>query len=150
MRMLRGQEQRNPMKHTGKCNCGNCEVVVETPLELGRLAPRICDCDFCQTYSSAMVSDIELDITLLIKKAGLNISTNGSGQASFYHCRCCDQLLAVGATISGDSRGAVNADLFKNRNQFAPPAAIQPKFLSPLERVERWTKIWGSLVVRHA
>lgn len=75
------------------------------------------------------------------------IAFNGSGQATFYHCQSCNQLLAVGATLDGVSMGAVNAYLFGDLRQFAEPISIQPWRLSSTEKAARWPKIWSRLTV---
>jgi len=135
------------MKHFGKCKCGNCEVVIEAPFDLGELVPRMCDCDYCALHSSAMVSHPQLAIVISATTSGLKLGSNGSGQATFYQCKNCDQLLAVGATLSGVSMGAVNALMFGGLDKFSEPVSIQPRLLSPSDKAARWAKIWGSLKI---
>jgi len=86
-------------------------------------------------------------ISICSGESGLQLNYNGSGQAAFYHCKRCDLLVAVGATIAGQLRGAVNVYLLQDRDQFAQPIAIQPRLLSPSEKMERWAKIWATLIV---
>jgi hypothetical protein len=123
---------------------------MEIPFNLSLLVPRICDCKYCEVNPSAMVSHLELEISILANPNDLRMGCNGSGQASFHHCKNCNQLLAVGATLSGVTRGAVNAFLFGSLNQFAQPVSIQPRLLSADEKAKRWAKIWGSLKICHA
>lgn len=136
------------MKHIGRCHCENSQVVVETNFDFQRLSPRICDCDSCQSLDLpvAMVSDPSLSISVNQNLEELELRKNGSNQASFFHCKGCGQLLAVGADIHGELRGAVNAFLFKNLH-FADAIPIQPRLLSSSEKQARWDAIWGRLNV---
>jgi len=134
------------MKYLGQCSCGKIEVVVETAIDFKQLVPRSCDCDSCRSLPlpAAMVSDTALDISIVKEGGGLQTRKNGSDQASFLHCKCCGQLLAVGVNIDGRYRGAVNAFLFQNIN-FCEAIPIQPRLLSKDEKIKRWNQIWGNL-----
>ena len=137
------------MQLSGVCQCGSCEITAEGPVEVSELVPRVCDCEYCQAHPSAVISNPKMTITIRAKASNLYEATNGSGQATFYHCKSCNQLLAVGATFGGVTMGAVNAFLFGNPNQFAEPISIQPRLLSPVEKIERWSRIWGGLKVSY-
>ena len=137
------------MKLRGACKCGNCEVVAEGPIELSELAPRICDCEYCQRHPSAMISNPKMAVSVE-SRSSIYTAFSGSGQATFYHCQGCNQLLAVGATLDGVSLGAVNAFLFGDLTQFAEPISIQPWRLSPTAKAARWPKVWGKLKVSYA
>ncbi len=138
------------MKLYGVCKCGNCEVVAEGSIELSTLVPRICDCEYCQLHPSAVVSSPNMAVSVKAEASSIYQAVNGSGQAVFYHCKGCNQLLAVGAIFSGVSLGAVNACLFGNSDQFAEPISIQPWLLSPAEKMARWSKLWGGLKICYA
>ena len=111
-------------------------------MEPHELAPRICDCDYCKSHPSAVLSHPEL-VVAVASTAPLFTATNGSGQGTFYHCPHCQQLIAVGAVLGGVSRGAVNGFLFGDLTQFAEPMAIQPRLLAPEEKLARWSRVWG-------
>ena len=134
------------MKYLGQCSCGKNKIVVDAAIDFEKLVPRSCDCDSCRSLSlpAAMVSDPKLNISIVKEGAGLEIRKNGSEQASFLHCKNCDQLLAVGANIEGRSRGAVNAFLFKSI-KFSETIQIRPRLLSQTEKIQRWKEIWGNL-----
>ena len=136
------------MKYLGRCSCGKNEVLVETIIDFEKLVPRKCDCNSCRSLSlpAAMVSDPRLSISIVQGGSSLQTKTNGSKQASFYHCKSCEQLLAVGATIEGIHRGAVNSCLFKSI-KFSEAVLIRPRLLSQVEKVQRWKRIWGNLYV---
>ena len=134
------------MKYLGQCSCGKNEIVVDTTIDFEKLMPRSCDCNSCQSLSlqAAMVSDPALNIAIIKEDDGLQVRKNGSEQASFLHCKSCDQLLVVGANIEGRCRGAVNAFLFKSIN-FSKAIPIRPRLLSQVEKIKRWNEIWGNL-----
>lgn len=138
------------MKYLGKCKCGNSSVMLEGVESLGVLKPRICDCEYCKKNPSALVSGPNLTVTILSLEGEFITKRNGSGQAEFYQCRGCNQLLAVGTVISGQSKGALNANLLDHREELGTPIAIQPRLLSSNEKVDRWSRIWGILNVRRA
>ena len=50
----------------------------------------------------------------------------------------------------GQSRGALNAFTLDDFAQLAEPVAIQPRLLSPEEKIARWARIWGSLTISTA
>ena len=140
------QTSINTMKYLGQCSCGKNKVVVEAAIDFKQLVPRSCDCDSCQSLSlpAAMVSDPALNISIVKEGGGLQTRKNGSEQASFLHCKRCDQLLAVGVNIDGKYRGAVNAFLFQDIN-FSEAIPVQPRLLSQEEKIKRWNEIWGNL-----
>ena len=134
------------MKYLGQCSCGKNEVVVDAAIDFKKLVPRLCDCDSCRSLSlpAAMVSDPALNISIVKEGAGFQVRKNGSERASFFHCKSCGQLLAVGANIEGRYRGAVNAFLFKSI-KFGEAIQIRPRLLSQSEKIQRWKEIWGNL-----
>lgn len=111
------------------------------PLE--NLNPRICDCEYCQSHPSAIISDLEM----IIKFTGgtPNILNNGDKLANFYYCFQCGDFLAVGCKLNGILRGAVNHALFGGAALFGKPVQIQPRLLRPSEKLDRWAKLWGVL-----
>ncbi len=139
-----------PVRIYGVCHCGKCEVVVEMPVDPSELVPRVCGCDYCQANPSTLVSSPDMAIEVLTYRDGLRAATNGSEQATFYHCNNCDQLVAVAAEVGGESRGAVNGLLFRNKATFAEPVAIQPKLLSAVEKAQRWQALWGRIKIYYA
>ena len=136
----------NPMNIHGACKCGNCVVVAEGSVVLGELIPRICDCEYCQKNPSAVISHPNMT-TLIESRSSIIDEFNGSGQATFYYCKSCKQMLAVGATIDGVTLGAINKNLFGKTRQFPEPILIHPWRLSPSEKIARWPKVWGRLKV---
>ena len=82
----------------------------------------------------------------LIGEAGdLVVNTNGDQLASFYHCANCREMLAVGCMIHGQMRGAVNSLLLDQKELLGASMPIQPRLLSADEKLDRWSKLWGSL-----
>ena len=123
--------------------------MLDLEVDLASLVPRRCDCNYCRSLTSkaAMISDPMLRITVTETNQRLKESANGSGQATFYHCENCDQLIVVGAPLESRLRGAVNSDLFEESVEFVEPQTIQPWLLSPQEKAERWSLLWGDLTI---
>ena len=138
------------MKFLGKCKCGNSSVLLQGVESLGELNPRICDCDFCKNNPSAIVSGPNLAITISSQEGGFTKRSNGSDQAVFYHCSGCNQMVAVGAEIAGQLKGALNAHMLDCQEHLGEAIAVQPKLLAPHEKLERWSSIWGALKIGHA
>lgn len=139
-----GSQKGREMKLQGQCQCGRCKATTQGPMESRELRPRICDCDYCQQHPSAIISHPEIN-TEIAGDAPIYVATNGSGQANFYHCQECHQLLAVGAIFDDVLLGAVNGRMFGDLAQFGEPIAIQPWKLSPQEKAARWPTVWGKL-----
>ena len=138
------------MRHTGTCKCGHSSVLHDSSDDLSAVNPRICDCDFCQQNPSAMISGPNAACAINSDNGKFTQKTNGSEQATFYHCYNCDQLLAVGAQIEGESKGAINGLLLDHSAQLGEPVFIQPRLLSAKEKAARWSVVWGRLYVDHA
>lgn len=138
--------QKN-MKYTSKCRCGGFSVCIEMESDISDLTPRVCDCDFCQVNPSQLLSCSAMNIDVSSPGTSLNKLHNGSGLATFYQCSYCKQILAVGAQIDGQLRGAVNALLFSDKYQLKKPDLVQPRLLSSRDKENRWANIWGQLNV---
>lgn len=135
------------MNYLGSCKCKKWKISVSIAEPLGNLNPRVCDCDYCKLHPSAVISDPRMTIELLSDSGSLIVNKNGDALASFYHCKDCGDLLAVGCQIDGHCRGAVNALLLDQKNILGEPVSIQPRLLSSAEKLSRWVKIWGRLTV---
>jgi hypothetical protein len=133
------------MNYLGSCPCKKWKISVSTAEPLGSFNPRVCDCEYCQSHPSALISEPRMAIELLNNGGTLVVNGNGDALASFYHCDTCGELLAVGCEIDGQRRGAVNALLLDQKDSFGKPVPIQPRLLSAVEKLNRWGKLWGSL-----
>jgi hypothetical protein len=107
------------------------------------LNPRVCDCDYCQTNPSEIISDPSLKAEF--RGGSYIIRQNGDQLANFYYCDSCSRLLAAGCLIGKSLRGAINCGLFSNNVKFGQPINVQPRLLSSSEKIKRWGKLWGKL-----
>lgn len=135
------------MKYFGSCKCKKWKISVSIAEPLGSLKPRVCDCDYCKSHPSAVISDPRMMIELVGANGNLVVDRNGDRLASFYRCSGCGELLAVGCDIDGRRCGAVNALLLEQRDSLGESVQIQPRLLSSSEKLSRWGKLWGSLRV---
>ena len=120
-------------------------MTVNTAKPLSEFNPRVCDCEYCQSYPSWLMSDVGMVIELLGERSALTMNQNGDRLASFYHCKSCGQLLAVGCFLDGVQRGAVNGALLHDKNELGPRVSIQPRLLSAEQKLTRWQTLWGRL-----
>lgn len=75
----------------------------------------------------------------------VEILQNGDELANFYYCNHCGDFLAVGCNLNGELRGAVNSNLLQSASNLGDRIRIQPRLLSPNEKLERWAQLWGAL-----
>lgn len=132
------------MKINGTCECKSWAVEMDFPGQLKDLTPRICDCDYCKEYPSAIISHPNLTVLFEGGKAGER--WNGDRLAKFSYCSTCNSFLAVTSVIGGQVRGAVNSQLFGDINMYGAPQHIQPYLLSAEQKTERWGRLWAMVV----
>lgn len=133
------------MKSTCTCKCGNIAVAVVAEEAPGNIHPRICDCDYCKTYPSRLISHPTMEIHLSRPLSNLTVDKNGDGLAGFYRCSKCNSLIVVGCLLNRSLRGAVNAQILDCDSRFGDSVDISPKSLKPEEKLERWAKLWGTI-----
>ena len=131
------------MIYTGKCACGLWSVTVTTLTSLDQFNPRVCDCEFCQAHPSALISEPAMRIRVTGDAANFTRHQNGDRLATFHHCVGCGQLIVVARDFDGVLRGAVNAETLERKGELGPRVGIQPRLLSPDEKLARWKKLWG-------
>ena len=133
------------MHYLGSCKCKQWKLRVSTDEALGNLNPRVCDCEYCKSHPSAIISGSDMQIEFLGDRENITIDINGDELALFYRCKACGDLLAVGCEIDGQLRGAVNSSLLDRKDLLGSSVAIQPRLLSASEKMQRWGKLWGKL-----
>ncbi len=52
------------MNYFSVCNCGKWRIKLLVSILTMDLIPRVCDCGFCQSHPSAMISDTEMTVNL--------------------------------------------------------------------------------------
>ena len=119
----------------GACSCGQWQVKVRVDNAMIDLNPRVCDCNYCRTHPSAVISDPSMKIEFTGGESMFD--QNGDRQAKFFRCNRCGDLLAVACCIDSELRGAVSSGLFDETYVFGEPVQIQPWLLSSKERLER-------------
>ena len=131
------------MNLIGNCKCGKVKVSVSAEVDAITLNPRVCDCEYCQSHPSKIISHLAMKINLSIPFSEFKIDMNGDRLAGFYRCRDCDSLVFVGCRIDGVMRGAVNSEFFPSDIEFGDILKISPKHLSANEKIKRWSDLWG-------
>ena len=128
-------------QYEGACSCGETKILVKLCSPIDNYIPRVCDCEFCTTRGIAYLSDPN-GKTKIHTQRQLNKLKQGSNQAQFLSCANCDSVVAVGYLFGSGLKGAVNATLLNDKNQFQQAVAASPKLLEPDEKVKRWQKLW--------
>ncbi len=133
----------NTFAYAGACRCGSWtfEAVFSQPVSA--LTPRRCGCDYCRAYPSLIVSDPDMRAQLRGGEAFTR--DNGDRLATFYYCRGCEDLLAIGCSIEGELRGALNAGLLSGTEGMRDATLVQPRVLDAAAKVKRWGALWGVL-----
>ncbi|WP_163341074.1 aldehyde-activating protein [Desulfopila sp. IMCC35008] len=129
------------MHYSSFCRCGQIQVNLSLPKPIDTYAPRACDCDFCTSRSASYLSDPDgmLQIT---KAEELEQLKQGSGQAIFWQCKSCHDLIGVTHEFKNGIQGTVNANLFAEGHELQSSIAVSPKTLSPEIKRERWREVW--------
>lgn len=113
------------------------------------IAPRACDCDFCQRHGAAWVSDPRGALQIRAGDAALLRYRQGSGQAEFLLCGHCGVLVAVVARdADGRLIGAANRNAFDTRDMFASSVPASPQQLAAAAKLDRWTQLWTPATVQ--
>jgi hypothetical protein len=123
-----------------------CRIEFETDLPLSKIQPRICDCQYCQQNSGQLLSHPGAQISVVADVASqLTANKNGETFARFYHCKTCNDFICIGAEIDKKMRGVLNSTLLDDREAFGESIPIQPRFLSDIDKLDRWTMLWSHL-----
>lgn len=132
----------------GKCSCSLCSIAFETEKKLSDYQPRVCDCSYCAANPSKPISEHNAVIEVSTASSnGLISRRNGDFLVDFYHCKSCDDLIVVGKEIEGSFLGALNSALLEDCSELGEIVPVQPRLLSPEEKVERWKGVWSKLVI---
>jgi hypothetical protein len=137
------QGRHTAMKYFGSCSCKRWSVVVTTDRAIDGMSVRVCDCAYCTLHPAALLSDRGMSVEL--DGGDPVVRKNGDRLASFYCCEQCDDLLAVGCTLGGQLRGAVNSGLLDRKDLLGAPVPIRPRLLTAAEKLARWDEVWGTL-----
>jgi hypothetical protein len=134
--------------YSGGCHCGNITLTFTSKLSSTDIEPRACDCDFCQKYAAAYVSDPDgsLEVKIINRDATI-CYTQGSGVAIFTICRTCGVLTFVRHDTEDTVYAAINSRALDDFSSFKDPVTVSPRKLSLKEKESRWFEIWISDVM---
>ncbi|NMH60334.1 aldehyde-activating protein [Alteromonas ponticola] len=133
------------MNYSASCTCGKVSLSIDLPSPIDTYQTRECDCDFCVARGLAYFSDPDGTLSFAPEEA-LNPLEQGSGQATFWECDHCHQVVAVTNEQDGEVRGAASRQLFAQQYRLQASITVSPKQLSPAEKVERWRTVWCKVV----
>ena len=133
------------MEYKARCSCGDIEIIINLPEPIESYSARKCDCDFCVPRCLAYLSDANGTLSFTPKDKLVQLK-QGSGQATFWQCRNCEDVVAVSNTQNGDTRGAAVKGLFEGLYSLQESVTVSPKTLSAAEKLERWPLVWAKVV----
>ncbi|GBL03707.1 hypothetical protein [Glaciecola sp. KUL10] len=94
------------MNYSTSCSCGKVKVVTKFPSPIEEYQARECDCDFCTLRGLAYLSDVYGTIYFSPKDT-MNQLKQSSGQATFWECDNCHDVVAVTTEKNGEVRSAI-------------------------------------------
>lgn len=107
------------------------------------MAPRACDCSFCQKHGAAYVSDPAGRLCISVETAdALRRYRQGSNTAEFLFCGRCGILVAVIFEHDTRTYGAVNARCLDATARLGKSISASPQQLSAGDKVDRWLRLW--------
>ena len=133
------------MNYSTSCSCGKIEVAANFPSPIEEYQARECDCDFCTSRGLAYLSDINGTISFAPKET-MNQLKQSSGQATFWECDSCHDVVAVKKKKNGVVKGAVSKRLFAQHFKLKPSITVSPKNLSASEKSDRWPTVWSTVI----
>ncbi len=133
------------MYYVSKCNCGSITISCHFPLPIEEYSARKCDCDFCMARGLSYLSDVNGTI-FFSSSNKMNQLTQGSGQAKFWQCAKCEDVIAVTHAYNSEIRGAVSKALFDDKYSLKPSICVSPKKLSASEKTNRWSSVWSTVI----
>ncbi len=140
--------ERRAVTLQGSCHCGQLHLEFSIGQDPATIAPRACDCSFCQKHGAAYISDPAGRLTVAESRPGtLREYQQGSNTAQFLICGNCGVLVAVIFRHNSRIYGAANASCLDGPTGLGKPVPASPQSLSPEEKVSRWLKLWVPDVV---
>lgn len=133
------------MHYSVSCNCGHVNISAFLPLPVEDYEARECSCRFCVSRGLAYISDVNGTISFDSLETMAQLK-QGSGQAIFWQCNNCQQVVAVTNQSNGEIRGALSKKLFAKRYTLKPSISVSPQTLSPAQKAERWALVWSQVV----
>ena len=138
------EDQVSVYQYRGKCSCGEVQLALSLPDMLPAYTPRACDCDYCTARGIQYLSHPAGQLRVQSAQP-LHEDHQGSGQACFYSCNQCGDLVAVGCEIGGRTLGTINATLLDDAENLPEALVVSPKQLAPEEKLARWGQVWMPL-----
>jgi hypothetical protein len=132
---------------TGQCHCGNVRATASLSLDPVTVAPRRCDCSFCERHGAAYVSDSAGTLQFTLAQGGeVARYRQGAELAEMLVCRRCGVLVGALYDSGAGVYGVLNVRALDQQARFAPPETASPQRLTPTQKAERWKRLWFAQV----
>ncbi|WCN08745.1 hypothetical protein [Marinomonas mediterranea] len=133
------------MDYSTECSCGKNKALVQLPQAIEEYQARECDCDFCVSYGLAYISDVKGTLSFSPRQT-MHQLNQGSGQATFWQCSNCKDIVAVTHRDNGEERGSVVKTLL-SKYTLQSSVKVSPKQLTSEAKPERWAMVWSKVVL---
>jgi hypothetical protein len=134
---------------SGRCHCGNIELVFETELPINRLPLRACACSFCSSHGARCTSDPQGRARITVRDADrLSRYRFGLRTADFLVCRTCGVYMGALLTEGDFAWATVNVNAFESSDGLGRnPVTVKYDAETEAERRARRKKRWTPAVL---
>lgn len=131
-------------RYDGHCSCGRIQFTVRLPRPIEQYRLRQCDCNYCSQKQLKYLSDPQGAISVC-DQSQFDIEHQGSGQASFYLCPTCNDMILCAGNFPSGTKGAVNACLIETVQENHQTETVSPAQLSAVAKRKRWENVWSPI-----
>ena len=133
---------------SGRCHCGNLQIVFETVFTSANLPLRACRCCFCRAHGAVSAADPRGVVTISVTDpAQLRHYRFGLGITDFLVCACCGVYMAGVMEIDGALYASINCNVLSMRKQLQrQPQAVDYEGETIDQRRTRRRKHWTPTV----
>ncbi|WP_119462177.1 aldehyde-activating protein [Rhodospirillaceae bacterium SYSU D60014] len=134
---------------SGRCHCGNIELVFETELPIDRLPLRACACSFCSSHGARCTSDPQGRVRITIQDTDrLSRYQFGLKAADFLVCKTCGVYVGALLTEDDSAWATVNVNAFEPSDGLGRnPVTVTYDAETEEERRARRKKAWTPAVL---
>lgn len=144
----RDDARRQTTRLTGRCHCGNLELVLDTPTAIDELPVRACACSFCTKHGVRTTSDPRGRVRIVVRDPQSLLRYRfGLRTADFLVCKRCGVYLAAVMTTEQGTYATLNLNTFDGAERFTRAAApVSYDTESEAARIARRESGWTPVV----
>ena len=133
---------------SGRCHCGNLQIVFETVFTSANLPLRACQCAFCRAHGAVTAADPSGKLAVhVLDPRMLTRYRFGSGITDFLICTRCGVYVAATLEVDGVLYGTLNVNVLAQRTRLtAVPRPMDYGLETAAARVSRRRQRWTPVV----